>query len=100
MPIIESSDSDSGVIELTNGWTIQFGKNEDSGTPQTAIGIYQADGSKFDQSTVLLNIESREDVVDTFVQHANQYDELDELSKLEKSQSQVVRETARLLPNF
>ena len=100
MSIIKSSDSDSGRIELTNGWVIQFGKNEDSSIPQTVIGIYRADGSKFDQSTTLQNVESVDDIIDTFVEQADQYDDLNELSQLEKSQSQVVRETARLLPDF
>lgn len=100
MSIVTSYNSDEGEIELTNGWVIHTGTQEDSEVQNTVIEIYEPNGDRYDRSQVLLNAESANDVVDIFVEKTEQFDDVSDLSRLKQTNSQVIREIARVLPNF
>jgi len=100
MSILNSTSQSNGEIVLTNGWKIQLGTDADSPTPNMIIGIIKPNGSRYDTSNVLMNTESADTVVQEFEKSETRLSDLSELDRLEKHDSQVVREIARILPDF
>lgn len=100
MGILQSCDKSGGEITLKNGWMLRLGTNEDTGNPNTVVGIYEPNGSRYDLSHVLMNMESPADVVEEFEQSVSHLSSLDQLDRLEKHDSQVIREMVRVLPEF
>lgn len=100
MSILNSTSQANGEIELSNGWKIHLGTDEDSPAPNTIIGIIEPNGNRHDTSNVLMNSESPDTVVQEFEKSAKRLSDLSELDRLEKHDSQVVREMVRILPDF
>lgn len=100
MSILNSTSQADGEIELSNGWKIQLGTDANSPAPNTIIGIIEPNGNRFDTSNVLMNTESPDTVVQEFEKSAERLSDLSELDRLEKHDSQVVRELVRILPDF
>lgn len=100
MSILKSTSQANGEIELSNGWKIQLGTDADSPAPNTIIGIKEPNGNRYDTSNVLMNTESPDTVVKVFEKSAKRLSYLSELDRLEKHDSQVVREMVRILPDF
>jgi len=100
MSILNSTSQSNGEIELSNGWKIQLGTDADSPAPNTIIGIIKPNGNRYDTSNVLMNTESPDTVVQEFEKSATRLSDLSELDRLEKHDSQVVREIVRILPDF
>lgn len=100
MTILNSTSQSNGEIELSNDWKIQLGTDADSPAPNTIIGIIKPNGNRHDTSNVLRNTESADTVVQEFEKSATRLSDLSELDRLEKHDSQVVREIVRILPDF
>lgn len=100
MSVVNSIDAPNGRIELSNGWNIKVGSDSDTAGPQTIIGIFRPDGTRYDTSHVLMNTESPPEVVDSFADSVDRISSLDQLERLEQHSSQSVRELVRLLPEF
>lgn len=100
MSVLNSTNQADGEIELSNGWKIQLGTDADSPAPNTIIGIIKPNGDRYDTSNVLMNTESADTVVQEFEKSSARLSDLSELNRLEKHDSQVVREIVRILPDF
>lgn len=100
MSILNSTSRKNGEIELSNGWKIQLRTDTDSGVPNTKIGIIKPSGDRYDMSNVLQNTESADTVVQEFEESTDQLSDLSQLDRLEKHDSQIVREIVRILPEF
>lgn len=100
MSILTSTSQANGEIELSNGWKIQLGTDANSPAPNTIIGLVEPNGNRYDTSNVLMNTESPDTVVQEFEKSAKRLSDLSELDRLEKQDSQVVREMVQILPDF